>query len=214
MIRAAERLFAERGVNGVSLREIGAAAGQRNNSAAQYHFGSKAGLLDAVFAARMSGIDARRRAMLDELEASGRHREIRALVETIVYPLVEALDLQAGASWYARFLVQTIFTPGFRLFDAGRADVTQALQRVLQHLDRCCAHVPAPIRAHRIALGTTMVVHALADRERVLDAGSVPVLESAALFAAELVDAVVGVLEAPVSTSTKQELRAAKRASA
>ena len=44
MIVVAERLFAERGIEAVSLREVGAACGLRNNSAAQYHFGSRTGL--------------------------------------------------------------------------------------------------------------------------------------------------------------------------
>ena len=47
MIDAAERLAAERGMAAMSLREVQAAAGQRNKSAAQYHFGSRAGLIEA-----------------------------------------------------------------------------------------------------------------------------------------------------------------------
>ena len=39
----AERLFAMNGVEGVSLREIQAAAGQSNSSVITYHFGSQAG---------------------------------------------------------------------------------------------------------------------------------------------------------------------------
>ena len=60
MIRAAERLFSERGIEAVSLREVGAVAGQRNNSAAQYHFGTREGLVDAVepvFGARLLGVN-------------------------------------------------------------------------------------------------------------------------------------------------------------
>src|SRR4051794_41890454 len=41
IVLAAEALFAERGIEGVSLRQIGAAAGNGNNSAVQYHFGTK-----------------------------------------------------------------------------------------------------------------------------------------------------------------------------
>ena len=48
LIAAAETLFAERGIEGVSLREINAAAGQRNASSIQYHFGNRDGLLAAV----------------------------------------------------------------------------------------------------------------------------------------------------------------------
>jgi AcrR family transcriptional regulator len=49
IVLAAERLFAERGLDGVSLREIGAAVGNANNSAVQYHFGSKDQLVRAIF---------------------------------------------------------------------------------------------------------------------------------------------------------------------
>ncbi|NDZ80673.1 helix-turn-helix transcriptional regulator [Streptomyces sp. SID10853] len=54
-IDAAERLFAERGIDAVSLRTVGAEAGQRNTSAAQDHFGSRQALLDAITAARSAG---------------------------------------------------------------------------------------------------------------------------------------------------------------
>jgi AcrR family transcriptional regulator len=49
IVLAAEGLFAERGIEGVSLRQIGAAAGNGNNSAVQYHFGTKERLVQAVF---------------------------------------------------------------------------------------------------------------------------------------------------------------------
>ena len=62
LIETAERLFAERGVNGVSLREIGAEAGQRNTGAVRYHLGSKEQLVSAVFEHRMVPINARARA--------------------------------------------------------------------------------------------------------------------------------------------------------
>ena len=51
-------MYAERGINGVSLRQIGTAAGQLNTGAARYHFGSKVGLINAVFEHRMGPINA------------------------------------------------------------------------------------------------------------------------------------------------------------
>jgi AcrR family transcriptional regulator len=50
ILLAAERLFAERGYD-VSLREIGVSAGSSNNSAVQYHFGSKEQLAVAMITA-------------------------------------------------------------------------------------------------------------------------------------------------------------------
>ncbi len=57
------RLFSEHGINGVSLRAITSEAGA-NSAAANYHFGSKKGLLDAVFERHASGIAAEREALL------------------------------------------------------------------------------------------------------------------------------------------------------
>lgn len=54
----AEDLWGRRGMEGASLREIAAAAGQRNNSAVRYHFRDKAGLVDALLADRMTRVEA------------------------------------------------------------------------------------------------------------------------------------------------------------
>ena len=49
LVLAAERLFALHGIDGVSLRQIASEAGSANNSAVHYHFGSKEGLIGAIF---------------------------------------------------------------------------------------------------------------------------------------------------------------------
>ena len=89
----------------MSLRDISAAAGQRNHSAAQYHFTDRAGLVAAVFDHRMSDVNGRRHRLLDDLEAAGRTDDLLALVEAIVRPLVDVVSETDG--WYARFLVRT-----------------------------------------------------------------------------------------------------------
>ena len=63
IVLVAERLFAERGIDGVSLRQIGAAAGNGNNSAVQYHFGSKDNLIQAIFEYRLDNLHERRRVL-------------------------------------------------------------------------------------------------------------------------------------------------------
>ena len=84
---AAERLFAERGLDGVSLRQINQAAGCRNVAAIHYHFGSKEALITALIERHMAGINTRRLAMLSELEHSGRAGDLQAVVEAMVWPL-------------------------------------------------------------------------------------------------------------------------------
>ena len=48
LMRAMEKLSAEKGSENVSVKELIEEAGQKNESVLQYHFGSKAGLLAAI----------------------------------------------------------------------------------------------------------------------------------------------------------------------
>ncbi|HZP28791.1 MAG TPA: TetR family transcriptional regulator [Acidimicrobiia bacterium] len=211
MILAAERLFAERGVSGVSLREIGAEAGQRNNSAAQYHFGSKQGLVDAIAEYRMGPINEQRLAQLDELDRSGRGHDLRGLVEALVEPFAE-LACGDAPTWYARFLEQTMADPDVVLFGTLTRPEMRGLREAVERIERALDELPAPLRGQRLALAGSLVVRAVADHERARHRrGPRARPVAAALFVSDLVDATVGLLTAPVSVETRRELRAANR---
>lgn len=101
LLAAGERLIAEHGVD-VPLRDIARAAGQRNNSAVQYYYDSRDGLIEAILAARLGPLEARRAEMLAELDDAGT-ADVTALVRVLVEPmlLVPYVD---GATHYARFI--------------------------------------------------------------------------------------------------------------
>src|SRR4051794_40171550 len=65
LLLAAEVLIAERGA-AVPLRDIAVAAGQRNNSAVNYHFGSRDGLIQFVVDERTGAMEQRRGRLLTE----------------------------------------------------------------------------------------------------------------------------------------------------
>ena len=201
LIRAAERLFGERGITAVSLREVAAAAGQANNSAVRYHFGSRDGLVDAIFTYRMARIDERRRAML---ASAGPDPGVRTLLQAFVFPLAESIGHEDGVSWYARFLRQVVFDPGFDVFAPPRDEVARGLRSVIDDLMHHIAHLPEPIQARRMLQVAQLVVHALADQETQLAHGATAIPSS--VLTADLVDCAAAVLEAPVSADTAREL--------
>src|SRR5690606_17573131 len=89
ILDAAEQLFARQGHDNTSMRQITTAA-QVNLSAVNYHFGSKDGLVQAVFQRRLAALNSERLALLDALEheAQGQALKPSQIVEAFFGPLV------------------------------------------------------------------------------------------------------------------------------
>ncbi len=102
--QAAMKLFAERGVDGVTVREIAAAAGQRNHGAVGYHFGSKADLIRTLIVDGAELINRRRNSMLDALEASGAPVSLEEVIGVMVFPSID-LTAEGEEECYNRFIV-------------------------------------------------------------------------------------------------------------
>jgi AcrR family transcriptional regulator len=191
LVRVGERLFAQHGLDGVSLRQIGAAAGNANNSAVQYHFGTRDQLVRAIFEYRLPRLHARRALLIEQADPG----DVRDWVECQARAVLEQSELED--SHYAGFLAV--------LHHYGRSDVFEPLpepyagnsRAYLEHLRSLLIHLPEPLRGHRASRAMNLVVHTAADRERARAAGA-PVLA----FAVELeglVDGLLGFLEAPAS---------------
>ena len=206
MIEAGERIAAERGIGAMSLREVQAAAGQRNKSAAQYHFGSREGLIEAIVATRMGPINQERRRRLRQLDDAGREPTRRQLMEVLVEPLAEA-TLRPTSCW-ARFLLQGVADPAItaivrRTFE-GRV-YREVRQRLIDRMD----HVPAVLAERRVDHAIGLAVVSLAGAESgVASARPGPIAPAAVV--ADLVDMCTAVVDAPASPSTLAALGVAR----
>ncbi|MFJ1302112.1 TetR/AcrR family transcriptional regulator [Pseudomonadota bacterium AL_CKDN230030165-1A_HGKHYDSX7] len=72
----AEQLFAERGHENTSMRQITGAAGV-NLAAVNYHFGSKEALVQAVLKRRLAVVNSERLRLLDELQAKAEGKPLK-----------------------------------------------------------------------------------------------------------------------------------------
>jgi AcrR family transcriptional regulator len=111
LIRAAEKLFAERGIAAVSLREINREAGAKNAVAVQYHFGDRDGLLRAVLHKHWPAVEARRHALLDEYEADPDGGGVRSLTACLVRPLAAKLSDEDGGREYLQIHSELLNMP-------------------------------------------------------------------------------------------------------
>jgi AcrR family transcriptional regulator len=196
IVLAAERLFAERGYDGVSLREIGAAAGSGNNSAVQYHFGSKEQLVVAIFESRLNYIDERRSILMAQLEP----HDIRSWVQCYVLPLLEQGEIDG--SHYMSFIAAVEHQVG--IFEHLPERFWTRTQRFRDEVGALMTEVPEPLRSHRILQVVRFSVHAASARERA-KAQQFDVLPFA-MHVADLLDGFAGFLLAPISSVTQASI--------
>jgi AcrR family transcriptional regulator len=111
LLDAAERIFAERGFEGASMRAVTHAAGA-SVSAANYHFGSKEALLRATLMRRVGPLNERRLARLDalEAEADGRPLELETILEAFLRPVFEEHAASVDATARFRQVVARIYS--------------------------------------------------------------------------------------------------------
>jgi len=191
ILTVAERLFAERGVFAVSNRQIGEAAGQGNNTAVGYHFGTKTDLIRAITAGHTRHIDLIRARLLAEHEGSD---SLRDWVVVTVRPLTDHLAALGVPSWYARFAAQLMTEPALRDIMITEALHSPAARAAATGITRAMPALPDAVRAEREEMVGTLIVHTCAERERTLTGGA-----AWADVEAHLTDAIVGLLSAPVS---------------
>ncbi len=190
LIEAARGLFAQRGIEGVSIRELGRSAAQRNNNAVQYHFGDREALLLAVLAPHNERVGARRAALLDELEAEAAS-SIRSLAGALVRPSAAMLENAAGRD-YLRIVAELIRDPA-NIRRRGPFDSTE-LDRWNRLAKRRMADTTLPL--HRRFSATNLCYSELGRRAASRRRGD------HRLFVSDLVDLVTGLLSAEVSKET------------
>jgi AcrR family transcriptional regulator len=161
LILTAEALFARSGIDGASLREIAAAAGQRNHNAVQYHFGSREGLVQAIFSARMQQMEPARAAMLETLAESNRLGDVRGLIEVVFLPQLE-LDDPDGSHSYAGFLSQFLLRNSRDRFGDFGADLPPHIARTLSLLREALAFLPEAAAQRRLLTACFMFLNMLA----------------------------------------------------
>jgi len=228
LLATAERLFAERGIEAVSLREIATAARQRNPYVVQYHFGSKEALVGALLEVGRAPVNATRAEMLAAIDAAGitdREALVRAAMEALVRPLAQSLERPPS---YLLRLIYQVYSSGLgapspalsalrgpRLplsSDDASADTGVAAVNLLA---RGVRGAEARALGMRVGLALTLMMVALAGREALEQ--STPDLGDREEFVQELVGAMAAIILRPpdsrARTATSTRRRTSSRGS-
>jgi AcrR family transcriptional regulator len=196
ILAAAERLFAEHGVYAVSNRQVSEAAGQGNNAAVGYHFGTKADLVRAIEQKHRVEIEGLVSRMLAE---AGDSTELRDWVACLVCSLTEHLAQIGNPTWYARFAAQALADPEYHKIVVKGALESPSVQRVVNGITRCLPDLPPAVVTERNIMVRNLMVHTCADFERAFAEGSAMPRTNWSAVGTSLIDAIVGMWLAPVT---------------
>ena len=197
ILSAAERLFAEQGVFAISNRQVSEAAGQGNNAAVGYHFGTKNDFILAIVNKHSLKIEETRAKVLQDVEGS---TDIRAWITCLVRPSTVHMAELGTPSWFARFNAQVATDPTLRVLAYQETErVSPSLTPMVRGLGEALAYLPADIRTARGSMGRLLMTHMCAERELQLANDGAAEATSWDDFGTDLIDAMVGMWTAPVT---------------
>ena len=198
LMRAAEKLFAERGVDHVSLREVSVAAGQKNHSAAVYHFGSREGLIDAILARHARPLHFQWVVRIEELEREG-GIGIRPLIDFLIRGMAAKLDDADGGIAWMSISAQLNASPTMPL-SLRPISMTPEVLRLSEALLSC-----APLESSLIFLRMERVLSVLFGSLLTwarFEANGANMISREA-FISDLIDTTVALIEVPPSADTR-----------
>lgn len=174
IIAAAAEVFARDGVAQGSMAAILRAAGQRNEAAVAYHFGSREALAIAIVEERRQPLADLRMRMLAEVTKDGDLPSLRRGLEALVRPMALGLETHDGRN-YLRIVADLFRTLSVADRLRPRAsDVRQAIRLIEARL----VHLPEDIVSERVAFGVSALIEAMALRATDLERHSDPNLDA------------------------------------
>jgi TetR/AcrR family transcriptional regulator, regulator of cefoperazone and chloramphenicol sensitivity len=192
LLDAAQELFARTGSWTTPLARVVRAAGQRNQSAIHYHFGSREELIYALIERDRAREMQERQAGLDRFEADGGNDDLRTAVATLVLPSCAGLEEQRGRR--LRMIIADVVRG---IGDDQLADPRPPdLARSIRLIETAMPPMPARVGTTRIAAAMRLLIEMTAARARTIEAGERP-LVGARAFERDLIEMIHGLLAAP-----------------
>lgn len=208
LMRAGERLFAERGIGGPSIRELIAAAGVGNKSALHYHFGTRDGLVSAIVASHGETLRMRRSLAFEPIVLDDASSSIERLCEVVVGPYCEFLSNGESELCYLIISSEVLADPLRRYEDLQVLFNDSLLPRIVElMLDQL--DLPDRLATERLVIGISQVIAAVATRarEQLFTEGVRDSIHSD-VFVSNLIDMLLGAVTAPASPVTLAALEA------
>jgi AcrR family transcriptional regulator len=204
LLDAAESLFLAHGFDNVSVRSIIREAGQKNQSALQYHFGNRDGLIMGIQVRRMQQVETRRRVLIDAALMRSPRLELRSACALMMQaPFILCREDRSFREFLGLFGLRLIASnqmikPAIELQNSDSlAEMNKVILGALSHLD-------SSLLTLREENANSLGVLAIARRAHLGGSFRGPQAE---LFFNNLIDQIAAMLLAPVSDDTAAFLK-------
>jgi len=201
--RSALALFARDGLDGVSIRDIVRAAGQKNTGSVHYYFASKEALARELAGDIAQIIDAYRHRRIDAMEAAGGPRVARDVLDILIrLPHEEPGDGRFDTDM-AAFVDMMMAKHPDLIFEGIHVELGLATRRCLAHLRHMLPQLPPPLMEQRFRFAILYAFSILSSRRSVARRPDLwPPRWTEEVARQNLLDTLEGLLRQPASSET------------
>lgn len=157
--------MADQGIDGVSLRAVNAAAGAKNASAANYHFGNKLGLIEAIVDSLAHDVTLVRDPLVEELRRRSKTEKLtpRQIIETTYGPFMGLLFHPDYGLPGIRFLSRLIVDTGPELRVLANRFTGPLAEDLFELLSVALPELPPRILKMRILFSLINLINGMSD---------------------------------------------------
>lgn len=196
-IRSAQKLYAERSIDSVSLNEITVAAGQKNRNALQYHFGNKEGLIQAILDSHADSVAELRQAYVDSSDLSHLAANETA-ARTLVMPVGRYIEQNPEGVHYVKILSQLAAINSATTNPGARSGLSfRQVPQLERLMSEAMSHLGKAEQRQRLFLAVSITFHSIADICRAFDGADSGGKRQRNLMLDQVVCAISALLAAP-----------------
>jgi AcrR family transcriptional regulator len=165
---AAERLFADHGFEGTSIRDIVDAA-KVNLAAIHYHFRSKEALLEAVLTRRISVVNEARLDRLDAAEAATAPRSpsVEEILRAFIVPTIEFAKRDESGATFVQLMSRMFTEPRFSLTDFLGREFGEMIGRFSDAMVEALPNMPREVVLWRVFFTIGAMHHLLCSTNKI-----------------------------------------------
>jgi AcrR family transcriptional regulator len=196
-IKAAQKLYAERSIDSVSLNEITVAAGQKNRNALQYHFGNKEGLIQAILDLHADRVAQLRQDFAEKGDLSTLP-PAEAAARLLVTPVGEYIRENPAGVHYVKILSQLAALNSTATNPGAQSGLSfRQVPQLETFITEATSHLGEAEQRRRLFLAVSITFHSIADICRAFDGADSSGARQRKLMLDQVIATICAMLSAP-----------------